>query len=97
MSIELLVQYAFAVRRNQEHIQKRLLQEIKTASASMADELVQRNMKDTKMLLPQWAFNRIEVQVVGTNSLKRVREGLNSTLKVTVISLDWFIYRTVLI
>lgn len=61
MSIELLVQYAFAVRRNQEHIQKRLLQEIKTASASMADELVQRNMKDTKMLLPEWAFNRIEV------------------------------------
>jgi hypothetical protein len=61
MSIELLVQYAFAVRRNQEHIQKRLLQEIKTASASMADESVQRNMKDTKMLLPKWAFNRIEV------------------------------------
>jgi hypothetical protein len=61
MSIELLVQYAFAVRRNQEHIQKRLLQEIKTASASMADELVQRNMKDTKMLLPKWAFDRIEV------------------------------------
>jgi hypothetical protein len=61
MSTELLVQYAFAVRRNQEHIQKRLLQEIKTASASMADELVQRNMKDTKMLLPKWAFDRIEV------------------------------------
>lgn len=61
MSTELLVQYAFAVRRNQEHIQKRLLQEIKTASASMADESVQRNMKDTKMLLPKWAFNRIEV------------------------------------
>lgn len=61
MSTELLVQYAFAVRRNQDHIQKRLLQEIKTASASMADELVQRNMKDTKMLLPKWAFDRIEV------------------------------------
>ena len=35
--------------------------------------------------------------MVGTNSLKGVREGLNSTLKVTVISLDWFVCRAVLI
>ena len=61
MSTELLVQYAFAVRRNQEHIQKRLLREIKTASASMADDVVQRNLDGTKMLLPKWALDRIEV------------------------------------
>lgn len=61
MSTELLVQYAFAVSRNQGHIQKRLLQEIKTASASMADELVQRNLNDIKGLLPKWALDRIEV------------------------------------
>lgn len=61
MSVELLVQYAFAVRRNQVHIQKKLLQDIKTESACIPDNVLRRNLDDIKLLLPKWAFCRVEV------------------------------------